>query len=59
MNSDEDASLAQLLRSARGMEGAASGGGDKGGGLGHNWSPRLSSQWHQVLKLHMGKTVTD
>lgn len=42
MNSDEDASLAQLLRTARGGQGAASGGGDKGRGQGHDWSPNFS-----------------
>lgn len=31
MNSDEDARLSQLLRMARGREGAAGGGRDKGG----------------------------
>lgn len=36
MNSDEDASLAQLLRTARGGQGAASGGGDKGREQGHD-----------------------
>lgn len=59
MNSEEDASLAQLLRTAWGGQGAAGGGGDKGRGLGHNWSPRLSIQWHQVLMLHTATTVTD
>lgn len=40
MNSDEDASLAQL-RTARGGQGAAGGGGDKGRGQDHNWSPKV------------------
>lgn len=43
MNSDEDTSLAQLVRTPRGRQGAGdSGSGDSGRGLGHHWSPKLS-----------------
>lgn len=42
MNSDKDARVSQLLRTARGREGAAGGGGDRGGGLGCNLSPNFS-----------------
>lgn len=44
MNSDEDARVSQLLRSAQGEKGAAGGGRDRGRGQGCNSSPRFSLQ---------------